>query len=200
MGSSLVHQTSKKIVWFQHTQVLHVQRAFKDKWAKYEPEPVQMPLADYTAAARLVKTLICSKLSTIKPACLNLTSGPRPPQGTGIHVVKSVLAQPVPYTLGTSKFTYVHMEPFSITWNPSPCKPCILVCTNFTHGLHPLLLGAHAGPLRIRNDADNSLWHASGAGKRVSGWVQFVWILGKTISIPKEIYLRSLCKQSINQV
>jgi hypothetical protein len=36
-----------------------------------------------------------------------------------IHVVKSVLAQPVPYTLGTSKFKYVHMELFSITWNQS---------------------------------------------------------------------------------
>ncbi len=33
----------KKIVWFQHTQVCHVQRVSKDKWAKYEP--VQMPLA-----------------------------------------------------------------------------------------------------------------------------------------------------------
>jgi hypothetical protein len=116
------------------------QRAWKNKWAKFEP--VRMVLTASTAVAR---QLIRSKSSIRKTACLDLTSGPQPPQGTGKHMVRSDLAQPVPYTLGTSKFTSVHMEPFSITWNPSPCKPCILVCTEFTHDLHPLLLGVHVG-------------------------------------------------------
>jgi hypothetical protein len=53
------------------------------------------------------------------------------------------------FTLGTYKFTYVDMEPFSITWNPSPCKPCILLCTKVTH-LHPLFFGARVGPPRTR--------------------------------------------------
>ncbi len=96
----------KNNVWFQLTLACHVQRASKDEWAKYEP--VQMPLAGCTTVAIRVKTLICSKLSTLKTACLNLTSGPQPPQMTGIHVVKSDLAQPV----ATSKFTYLHMEPW----------------------------------------------------------------------------------------
>jgi hypothetical protein len=59
--------------------VLHVQRASKDKWAKYEP--VQMPLTGCTAVERRIKTLICSKLITLNTACLNLTSGPQPPPG-----------------------------------------------------------------------------------------------------------------------
>ncbi len=37
-----------------------------------------------------------------KTACLDLTSGPRPFQGTGKHVMKSDLAQPVVCRLGTS--------------------------------------------------------------------------------------------------
>jgi hypothetical protein len=73
-----------------------------------------MPLAGCTTVAIRVKTLICSKLSTLKTACLNLTSGPQPPQVTGIHVVKSDLSQPVANTLGTSKFTYLHMKPISV--------------------------------------------------------------------------------------
>jgi hypothetical protein len=58
--------------------------------------------------------LICSEWSTLITACLNLTSGPQPPQVTDIHVVKSDLSQPVANTLGTSKFTYLHMEPISM--------------------------------------------------------------------------------------
>jgi len=77
-----------------------VQCESKDQWAKYEP--VLMPLADSTAAARQVKTLIQSKLSALKTAGLDLTSGPQPPQGTGKHVVKSDLALPAPYKLGTA--------------------------------------------------------------------------------------------------
>ena len=73
-----------------------------------------MPLAGCTTVAIRVETLICSKLSTLKTACLNLTSRVQPPQGTGIHVVKSDLAQPVANTLGTSKFTYLHMKPISM--------------------------------------------------------------------------------------
>ena len=90
----------------------HAQRASKDEWAKYEP--VQMPLAGCTTVAIRVKTLICSKLSSPKTSGLNLKSGHKPPQVTGIHVVKSDLAQPVANTLGTSKFTYLHMEPISM--------------------------------------------------------------------------------------
>ena len=77
------------------------------------------------------------------------------------------------------------------TWNPSPCKPCIFglhqVHTRFTS----LLLGAHAGPPRTRNDADNSLWHASDAKQHVSGWIHLVWILGKATSILKGVYLQT---------
>ena len=131
------------------------QRAWKDQWAKFEP--VWMVLIASTAVATQDKTLIRSKSSTRKTACLDLTSGPQPPQRTGKNVVRSVLAQPVPNTLGTSKFTNVHMEPFLITWNPSPCKPCLLVCTKFTHGLYPLILGAHVGPPRTRFDPEYSL-------------------------------------------
>ena len=79
-----------------------VQCESKDKWAKYES--VLMPLADSTAVARQVNTLIRSKSSTLKTACLDLTSDPQPPQGTGKHVVKSDLALPAPYKLGTSWF------------------------------------------------------------------------------------------------
>ena len=42
------------------------------------------------------------KVRTRQTDCLDLTSGPQPLQGTGKHVVKSDLAQPVPYTQGTS--------------------------------------------------------------------------------------------------
>ena len=80
--------------------MLLAQRESKDKWAKYEP--VLMPLADSTAVARQVKTLIHSKFSALKTACLDLTSGPQPPQGTGKHVVKSDLALPAPYKLGSA--------------------------------------------------------------------------------------------------
>ena len=67
----------------------------------------------------------------------------------------------------------------------------ILICTKFTHGLHPLLFGAHAGPPSTGNNADNSLWHASDAKKHVSGWIHLVWILGKAKSIPEWVYLQS---------
>ena len=77
-----------------------VQHVSKDKWAKYEP--VLMALADSTAVARQVKTPIFSKLSTLKTACLALTSGPQPPHGTGKHVAKPDLALPAPYKLGTA--------------------------------------------------------------------------------------------------
>ncbi len=65
----------------------------------------------YGSATRQVPTPIRPKSSTRKTACLDPTSGPL--QGTGKHVVRSDLAQPVAYTLGTSQFTYAHMEPFS---------------------------------------------------------------------------------------
>ena len=41
---------------------------------------------------------------------------------------------------------WAHHSLHALTWNLSPCKPCILVCTWFTHCLHPLLFGAHIGP------------------------------------------------------
>jgi hypothetical protein len=65
-------------------------------------EPAWMLLTDSTAVARQVRTPIRPKPSTRKTACLDLTSGPRPLQGTGKHVVKSDPAQPVAYRLGTS--------------------------------------------------------------------------------------------------
>ncbi len=49
-----------------------------------------MLLTDSTAVARQVLTPIRPKSSTRKTACLDLTSGPRPLQGTGKHVVKSL--------------------------------------------------------------------------------------------------------------
>ncbi len=93
-----------------------VQYAWEDQWAMFEP--VRMLLASSTAGARQPKTPIRSKSSPRKTACLDLTSGSQPLQGTGKHVVKSDLAQPVPYMLGVSYFTYVHMEPFSIHMEP----------------------------------------------------------------------------------
>ena len=88
-----------------------VQHESKDKWAEYEP--VLMPLADSTAVTRQVKIPICSKMSTRKTACLDLTRGPQPPQGTSNHVVKSDLALPAPYRLDTSKFTYSQIKKFT---------------------------------------------------------------------------------------
>ena len=81
-------------------QVRCVQQEPMDTWADYEPVPT--PLADSTAVARLVKPPIRSKMSTLKTACLDLTTGPQPPQGTGKHVVKSDLALPAPYKLGSA--------------------------------------------------------------------------------------------------
>ena len=80
--------------------MLLAQRESKDRWAKYGP--ALMPLADSTAVTKQVNTSIGSKLSTLKTACLDLTSGPQPPQGTGKHVVKSDLALPAPYKLGSA--------------------------------------------------------------------------------------------------
>jgi hypothetical protein len=61
-----------------------------------------MLLTDSTAVARQVLTPIRPKSSTRKTACLDLTGGTQPLQGTGKHVVKSDQAQPVAYRLGTS--------------------------------------------------------------------------------------------------
>jgi hypothetical protein len=61
-----------------------------------------MLLTDSTAVARQVPTPIRPKSSTRKTVYLDLTSGPQPLKATGKHVVKSDLAQPVPYTLGTT--------------------------------------------------------------------------------------------------
>ena len=114
MGSSLAHQTSKKIVWFQHTQVCNVQRASKDKWAEYEP--VQMPLAGCRAVARRVKTLICSM-------------GPSPPRGL-VYTWSSQIW----HSLLQTRLALPSLHLF--TWNPSPCKPYIFglhqVHTRFT--------------------------------------------------------------------
>ena len=85
-----------------------------------------MLLADSMAGARQVQTPIRSKSGTRKTACLDLTSGPQPLWRSGKHVVKSDLAPPAPYSLGTYIGSHVHMEPFSMyTWNLSPlaCKP-----------------------------------------------------------------------------
>ncbi len=62
-------------------------------------------MADSKAVARQDQTPIFAKTGTRKTACLDLPSGPQPLWGTGNHVVKSDLAQPAPYTLGTSWYT-----------------------------------------------------------------------------------------------
>ncbi len=49
-------------------------------------EPARMLLTDSTAVARQVSTPIRPKSSTRKTACLDLTSGPQPLQGTGKHM------------------------------------------------------------------------------------------------------------------
>jgi hypothetical protein len=77
-----------------------VQRCWMDQQSKFEP--ARMLLTDSTAVARQVLTPIRPKSSTRKTACLDLTSGPHPLQGTGKYVVKSDPAQPVAYRLGTS--------------------------------------------------------------------------------------------------
>ncbi len=73
-------------------------------------EPAWMLLTYSTAVARQVPTPIRLTSSTRKTACLDPTSGPRALQGTGKYV-KSDLALPVTYTLGTSQFTHAHKEP-----------------------------------------------------------------------------------------
>ena len=85
-----------------------VQRAWKDKSAKFKP--FLMILADSTAVAKFARTLIPSKSSTQKTACLDLKSGPQPLQGIiGKHVVKSDLAQPVPCAYQAHKGAYQSM-------------------------------------------------------------------------------------------
>ena len=101
------------------------QHVSKDKWAKYEP--VLMPLADSTAVARQVNTLIRSNSSALKTAGLELTSGPQPPQGTGKHVAKPDLALQAGHVL-----VYV-----TLNLGLKACKPFILVCTKFTQGCRP---------------------------------------------------------------
>ena len=100
------HET-KINVQFQHTQMCLVQRAWKDKSAKFEP--FLMILADSTAVAKHAITPIPSKSSTQKTACLELKSGPQPLQGIGKHVVKSDLAQPVPCAYQAHKGAYQSM-------------------------------------------------------------------------------------------
>ncbi len=163
----------KQIVWFQYTQIRHVQRASKDKWAKYEP--VWMPLADYTAVARQVKTLIHSKFSIQKTACLNLTSGPSPPMGlvnswwsqiwhSGHSLFHTRLACPSihMFTWNFSRSHGTHLHVNHAFWF-APSSPWLTF----------LALGSattkHVRPPRNRNDADNSLWHESDLGKLVSG-------------------------------
>jgi hypothetical protein len=84
-----------------------VHRACKYKSAKFEP--FLMILADSTAVAKFARTLIPSKSSTQKTACLDLKSGPQPLQGIGKHVVKSDLAQPVPCAYQAHKGAYQSM-------------------------------------------------------------------------------------------
>ena len=88
---------------FRHTRVRLAQCAWEGHWTGFEPAP--MILADSTAVARQVPTPIFAKSGTRKTACLDLPSGPQHLQGTGKHVVEPDLAQPVPYPLGTSRFT-----------------------------------------------------------------------------------------------
>ena len=91
------------VIRFQHPLVRLVQRSWEGDWAT--SWPVWRILADSTAVARQVPTPIFAKSGTRKTACLDLPSGPQHLQGTGKHVVEPDLAQPVPYTLGTSRFT-----------------------------------------------------------------------------------------------
>ena len=144
------------MVWFLHTQMCLVQHVSKDKWAKYEP--VLITLADSTAVARQVKTPIFWKLSTLKTACLALTSGPQPPQGTGKHVAKPDLAQPAPYKLGTAYFMWPSRHVNHAFWFtpslPQHGKPSVNQNAWF------LFLWSTPPP---QNGVDDGLWHASDA-------------------------------------
>ncbi len=173
----------KKIVWFQLTLAGHVQRASKDEWAKYEP--VQMPLVGCTTVARRVKTLICSKIEYPKNSLFKSDKwAPAPPGDWYIRgQVRSGAA--------CCKHAWHFQVYISSHGTHLHVNHAFLVCTKFTHGLHPCILGAHAGPPRTWNDADNSLWHASDAKQHVSGWIHLNWILGKAKSIPEWVYLQS---------
>ena len=145
-----------------------------------------MLLADSMAGARQVQTPIRSKSGTRKTACLDLTSGPQPLWRSGKHVVKSDLAPPAPYSLGTYIGLHVHMEPFSMyTWNLSPCTHGTFLHWHVNHtttrfGLHMVckmftffaLGSAFRASQDERVNPNNNLWHASDVKNLVSGWIQ----------------------------
>ena len=83
------------------------QSELEGDWATFRP--VWMILADSKAVVRQDQTLnsgiISPKTGTRKTACQDLPSEPQRLWGTGNHVVESDLAQPAPYTLGTSWYT-----------------------------------------------------------------------------------------------
>ncbi len=85
---------------FQPTRVRLVQSELEGDWATFQP--VRMILSASKAVARQDQTPIFAKTGTRKTACQDLLGGPQPLWGTGNHVVESDLAQPAPYTLGTS--------------------------------------------------------------------------------------------------
>jgi hypothetical protein len=72
-------------VRFLHTLIHPVQCLREGDWTTFWL--VWMILAHSVTVARQALTLISSKISTRKTACLVLPSGPLHPQGTGKHVV-----------------------------------------------------------------------------------------------------------------
>ena len=79
------------------------QSELEGDWATFRP--VWILPADSKAVARPDPTPIFAKTGTRETACQDLPSGPQPLWETGNHVVESDLAQPAPYTLGTSWHT-----------------------------------------------------------------------------------------------
>jgi hypothetical protein len=102
-GSTWVYDQTKKYIRFQHTRVRLGHRSWEGDRAT--SRPVWRILADSTAVARQVPTLIFAKSGPRKTACLDLPSGPQHIQGSGKHVVEPDLAQPVhPVTMLNGSF------------------------------------------------------------------------------------------------
>ena len=180
----------KTIVWLQHTQVLHVQRASKGQvgqvWACPDASGRLYGCGKTGQNTDLLR-MEYPKNSLYKPD----KWAPAPPgdwytrrevrSGTAC----SIHAWHVQVYI-SSHGTHLHVN-HAFWFAPSSLTVYIL-------GLGSTCRVSLDSP-RARNDADNSLWHARDAKKHVSGWIHLVWILGKATSIPEWVYLHS-----VNQV
>ncbi len=108
MGSSLAQQKSKKICLISAYAGMPCTKCVKGQvgqvWACPDASGRLYGCGKTGQNTDLLK-IEYSKNSWFKPD----KWAPAPP-----HVVKSELAQPVPYTLGASKFTSLYMEPISM--------------------------------------------------------------------------------------